>query len=238
MESWLSKMSCVNIGNSGHDNYLPWVCSIISKFREYISFVSHADWEHAKRIVESSLAQDRQMVEEEILGRPHSAIDVQALIGALYLCNLARNASGFHVEKVNDIYNFTEIKDRFSGYYWRSMRLPKVTPTPVMIEIRSTLQAAHPTCCEKLGPKMLDWYSASIALLGIPNSVDWECKRCVPCKAVIAFRKLTTHKPELPDTAKQQVFDATIRKLVSAFHFLKMPLFLQYTRQCLLLMKD
>jgi hypothetical protein len=158
------------------------------------------------------------MVEEEILGRPHSAIDIMALIGALHLCYLAHNASGFHVEKVNDIYNFTEIKDGFSGWYpLKPMPLPKVTPTPVMIEIRSALQAARPTCCQKLGPKMLDWYSASIALLGTPDSVDystWECKRCVSYKATMGFWK------QLPDTTKQQVFVAKIRELVSAFHFL------------------
>jgi len=215
MKGWLSQMITGNTNHASDVNYLPWVASIPSDYQIITCFVSHLDWDHAQRIIASSLAQDRQMAEEGTLGRPNSTIDVRAWIGALYQCSLAHNDGGFHVGSVNDIDNFTWIKDHFgpsrSGGFC-SMRLPKVTPTPAMVEIRNALQVAHPTCCQKLGPQILDWYSASIVLLGIPDSVDhsnWKCKHCVQCKAATKCHK----SAPLPDTAKQQVFDAKIREL-------------------------
>ena len=221
MKARLSAMFCANSGNDDDlDNqYMPWVCSIPRRYRLSISHVSHLDWKHAQKTINSGLAQDRQTVEDEVSGTLHSesAADIRALIGALYICNFARDDGSFDIENVK----LTHLK-RGLGYCF--MPLPKVTLTPVMIEVRNALQVAHPTCCQKIGPQILDWYSASIALLGIPDSVDhflkWKCNDCIQCTAATRCQKLLRPHRSLPDSAKQQVFDVTIRELVSSFLFL------------------
>ena len=199
-----------------HTEYLRWLPSIRHEHRDTIARVSHFDWEHAKSII----TRDRQTVEGGISTSPHSGVDIPALIGALYLCIVAHDASGFQVDKVSDICNFTRIPC-FEGL--------KVTPTPAMIQIRNALHRANPTCCRKLGPKTINLYSASIALLDIADSVDhlmWKCKRCVSCITVTGFRKLATLELP-PDTNKQQIVDVAIRDLVSTFTVPQPFLFLQ-----------
>ena len=131
----------------------------------------------------------------------------------LYTCIVAHDASGFRVNDVSDICNFTRIP-RFEEL--------KVTPTRSMIQVRSALHRANPTCCKMLGAKTVDLYSASIALLGIADSVDpsiWKCKRCVSCVTVTGFQKLTTLQLP-PDTKKRQVVDTALREPVSSFSVL------------------
>jgi hypothetical protein len=158
-------------------------------------------------------------VEGEISGSTHSAIDIPALIGALYLCSFARDASGLEVKNVSDIYNFSRNPE--FRFFTLDLELPKVTPTPPMVKIRSELQAAHPICCHKLGPEIIDLYLASIALLGISDSVDhstWKCKHCVSCRATTSFRKLLTTHKRPTDTTQQHIFNVAVRELVSTFH--------------------
>ena len=148
----------------------------------------------------------------------------------LYTCIVAHDASGFRVNDVSDICNFTRIP---------CFEELKVTPTRSMIQVRSALHRANPTCCKILGPKTVDLYSASIALLAIADSVDhsiWKCKLRVSCITVTGFQRPATLQLP-PDTKKQQVVDTAVREVVSTFFVLQPSLLSQYTRQGLLLKK-
>jgi hypothetical protein len=226
METWLSDISHQDCGIvSGDHRFSPWLSSIQRcSYQFYICRVSHLDWEQALRTIESAMAQDQQTVDgggSEIL---HSTVDVRAQIGALYLCSWPDGSGGLPADRFNDICNFSQFSQSFfSVDPFRNFGvLPKlVMSTSAMIEFCNGLQTAHPTCCHKLGQEIIDWYSASVALLGITNSVDhssWKCKRCTSCKAITSFRALLSTKKLPPNTNKQQLFDEAVNGLVSIFH--------------------
>jgi hypothetical protein len=227
METWLSQVLHKNGKLDSDKQFLPWVSSISSTHRWIISRVSHSDWEDAQKTIKSTIARDRPTVEDEISRSPQSAIDIPALlIGALYLYSSAHSAGGLQPKNVSDIYHFSNffhtekkyIPQSWSGF---DIELPKTTPTPQMVKIRSVLQAAHPMCCQKLGPKIIDLYSATIALLDISDSVDhstWECKHCVSCRATTDFRNLLKTHKRPPDTTQQHILNVAFRELVSTFH--------------------
>jgi len=190
------------------------------------------------------MAQDWQMVEGEVSGGLHSTIDVQALIGALYLCCFANSSTILPVEKYNDICNFNRADLQFwRGAYSFFKPLPKLMPTPTMINFCNAFQAAHPTCCHQVGHKVIEWYLASIHLLGVADSLDylaWKCKLCVSCKAAMGLQELLTAHKSMLDTYKQQLFDTVVRELVSLISPCSTgpsSLFLPWARQRLLLAK-
>jgi hypothetical protein len=224
METSLSQVLLQKNGDHYSDKeYLPWVSLISrSEHRWAITHVSHLDWEHAQRIIKSAIAQDRPTVDGEISGSPHSAIDIPALIGALYLCSSACNAGGLQPKNVSDIYNFN-IEYKYVYYSWSrfGIELSKVTPTPPMVKICSALQAAHPICYQRLGSEIINLYSASIALLGIFDSMDystWKCKCCTSCRVTTGFRALLKTRKRPPGTTQQHILNVAVRELVSTFH--------------------
>ena len=214
MGAWLFKSYCENSRNGYNpsgERYLAWLSSIHYQHRASIGRVSHLDWADANLVIGH---QDRQTVEGEISESLGASVDIPALIGALYLSFLALDASGFRAENVNDICSFTKLA-RFEGLDMEDH--PKATPTPAMIQIRSVLHSANPTCCKEVGPSILNLYSSSIALLGMPDSVDpsiWRCMRCDSCPPTTEFRKPATRKLPL-DTNKQQTADASVQEPVS-----------------------
>jgi hypothetical protein len=233
-EVWLSKISSEERYGYDEDKYLPWISSLPWRYQFPIRRVSHPDWEHAKRVAESAVAQDLGTMEGGVSGSQDPTIEFceMPLVVALYLCSFPNTSGGFQVRILNDI---GRIKSFIQ--YWDFECPPILTPTPAMIKFRSVLQTAHPTCCHRLGPTIIDWYSACIALLGLAGSVDhsrWGCKHCISCKATSSFH---TYR-KLSSGSKQHLFDGVVRNLVSAFYRSpKGPLFLLWIRQRLPLRK-
>jgi hypothetical protein len=208
--------------------YLPWISAIHWGYRQYVHYVSHTDWDLAQRTMESITAQNLGIVEGGELGSQDSAIDIRGLIGALYLCRFPRSSSA-QVHFLNDVCKFERFKKDYALLSHRESlgRPPTSTPTLAMIEFRCALRAAHPTCCNELGSEIIDWYSASIVLLGLTDSVDhstWGCKRCFSCKlkpSITVFQKFPAADQFPPDSTlagQQLLFNAAVRELVSTFY--------------------
>jgi len=167
-------------------------------------------------------------VEGGELGSQDSAIDIRGLIGALYLCCFPSSSSA-QVYFLNDVCKFEKVLEDFDlRSYGESLGCPQHRPpTLAMIEFRGALRAAHPTCCHELGSEIIDWYSASIVLLGVTDSVDhstWGCKRCFSCKlkpSITVFQKFPAADQIPPDStlaSQQLLFNAAVRELVSTFY--------------------
>jgi hypothetical protein len=231
VEAYLSEVLLQECDRDYDDEnrYLLWISSIHWGYRRSVHNVSHLDWELAQRTMESITAQNLGIVEGGELGSQDSAIDIRGLIGALYLCRFPSSSSA-QVHFLNDVCTFERIKkDLDPGHSHRESlgSPPTLTPTLAMIEFRGALRAAHPTCCHELGSEIIDWYSASIVLLGLTDSVDhstWGCKRCFSCKvkpSITVFQKFPAADQLPPDSTlagQQLLFNAAVRELVSTFY--------------------
>jgi len=202
MEFWLS-MNYSERGGINHDEveYLPWLSSI--RQRRRIACVSRRDWEQAHWTIKSATN------DEAVKGDA----DIRALVGALYLYDVAEGP----ISKFCDVWEFTGVVENF-GPFCTFMNLPDVLPTPEMREFLYEFWDAHPGCSEELGDNIIEWYSASMAFIGIPYSAIKLTTECEPCKLF----KTTSKFGELflPDgmkgsVARQELFDAAVGELAN-----------------------
>jgi hypothetical protein len=234
-EVWLSGLFSGGRCGRDEDTYLSWISSVAGRNnRTIIPHVSRLDWEHAQRTVESAVALDQGTVEGGVSGSQDYMTELPFVV-ALYLLSHPDRFGSPRVCVLNDIGTIRTFVLRYARYCSNSRvsysEHPLTLAPTAMIEFRSALQAAHPMCCHRLGFQVVDWYSASIAFLGLTDSVDhskWRCKRCTSCKVTSTFRTLVGSRGRLRDISKQQLFDAAVSDLVStSYCATKGPLYLQ-----------
>jgi hypothetical protein len=115
-EVWLSKISSEERYGYDEDKYLPWISSLPWCYQYSIRCVSHPDWEHAKRVAESAVAQDLGTMEGGVSGSQDPTIEFceMPLVVALYLCSFPNTSGGFQVRILNDIGRIKSFNDSSS----------------------------------------------------------------------------------------------------------------------------
>jgi hypothetical protein len=197
--------------------FFPWVYSIYpGSRRSDITHVTQGDWDEARRIIEYRMTAEGR----EVAGT--DADDIRAMLGALYLItdtgvSCGRQASKLDMKYIHQLFSKLEKHfDNRGGF----MYPPPVIFTPAVSRFRNTFDIAHPTYCQELGPTFVDWYSASMAFMGVTHNLYDSTEGCELGKVDKSTKRLRdiliTQQPTHP-TERQREFNMALRELVSTF---------------------
>ena len=230
---WLSKFffegtNVVQGESEGNSEYLSWVSSLNSDERSLVIRVSRRDWEKAHGIIESAMGKYEEV--------PESDVDICAMIGAVCLSTIVDDPSDPVGQYETLASTLKGMGENFKGpstvrsRIWESLKdLPPGGSSTEMIRFRKGFraQAAHPACCEEVGDKFIDWYSATVTIMGIGHRVtvdtSWKCGGCGYCKTMKSVQKLFTKGTKTLFVDKQRLMDSVLKEMVSILRLLLSP---------------